>query len=88
MAQRLIGVVLASLTVAAIAGGGGYLAGHAGGANRSAAVRLGHQRGTQAGTLAGEKQGYQRGRKAGERAGYGPAFRSAYQKAYRLAVKG
>jgi hypothetical protein len=61
----------------AIAAGSGYLIGHAGGADRAGAERVGAQAGESAGRTAGLRRGYQAGVSEGEVAGYATGYRSA-----------
>ena len=61
----------------AIAAGSGYLVGHAGGADRDGAERVGAQAGESAGRTAGLQRGHEAGVGEGEVAGYAAAYRSA-----------
>lgn len=78
----------AAVALALVAGAGGYLAGHAGGPSRHAAVLTGERDGLRAGASAGHRYGYAAGRSAGETAGYRRAYGLAYEAARRTAVGG
>ena len=77
---------LAVLGLVALAAGGGYAAGQAGGADRRGEVLSGRRSGHAAGRLAGFEKGYWEGVLAGEHVGYGPAYSRAYSLARRRAL--
>jgi hypothetical protein len=70
---------LAVLATSVVLLAGGYLVGHAGGADIDAARAAG----TRAGTVDGRRQGRLQGYRAGYRKGYRTAYRAAYGRARR-----
>jgi len=81
-------IVATALGLAILAGTGGYVAGHAGGPNRQAAILAGERAGLRAGESAGHRLGYAAGLSAGDAAGYRRAYPQAYSSARRGALGG
>jgi len=76
------------LTLAVMAAGIGYLAGHAGGASLASARASGVRRGKANGGAAGRRLGSAAALKAGRAAGYARTYHAAYRRAYVRAAKG